>query len=264
MLPDVKDRIVKVSSDVKELMNQKAALGDKFVKAAEDRILKLEGKNAQSIVNSLYSSADFTEKFMKQHGANPDNLKAIRSFMLDDLLSTGKPLDLLGDRTKARAFNRVFGPTYIDKIKQLSVVADRITHDPSAIAPNLSSIPRSRIEELVGAPPEMIVSRITNPVMSNFYAFVSLTSKFLNRKVSDSVDKDMKRILLDPKEAAMLFKAIQPRVDKMDMQKMANDVAAYSKKAGLNFADMLLQDVKAGAARSYKGMDESAEQEPQQ
>ena len=264
MLPDVRERVIKASGNVKELMNQKAALGDKFVKAAEARILKLEGKNAQSIVNSIYGSADFTEKFMKQHGANPDNLKAIRSFMLDDLLSSGKPLELLGDRTKARAFNRVFGPTYADKVRQLSVIADRITHDPSAVSANLSSIPKSRIEELVGAPPEMIISRITNPVMSNFYAFTSLMSKFLNRRVNESVDKDMKRILLDPKEAALLFKAVQPRVDKMDMQKMANDVAEYSKKAGLNFADMLMQDVKSGAARSYKGMDEQTTQEQQQ
>ena len=264
MLPDVRERVIKASGNVKELMNQKAALGDKFVKAAEARILKLEGKNAQSIVNSIYGSADFTEKFMKQHGANPDNLKAIRSFMLDDLLSSGKPLELLGDRTKARAFNRVFGPTYADKVRQLSVIADRITHDPSAVSANLSSIPKSRIEELVGAPPEMIISRITNPVMSNFYAFTSLMSKFLNRRVNESVDKDMKRILLDPKEAALLFKAVQPRVDKMDLQKMANDVAEYSKKAGLNFADMLMQDVKSGAARSYKGMDEQTTQEQQQ
>jgi hypothetical protein len=264
MLPDVRDRVVKASGDVKELMNQKAALGDKFVKAAEDRILKLEGKNAQSIVNSLYGSADFTEKFMKQHGANHDNLKAIRSFMLDDLLSSGKPLELLNDRTKSRAFNRVFGPTYADKIKQLSVVADRITRDPSAVSPNLSMIPKSRIEEMVGAPPEMIISRITNPVMSNFYAFTSLASKFLNRRVSDSVDADMKRILLDPKEAALLFKAVQPRVDKIDMQKMANDVAEYSKRTGVNFANMLMQDVKSGAARSYKGMDEGTTQEQQQ
>jgi len=264
MLPDVRDRVVKASGDVKELMNQKAALGDKFVKAAEDRILKLEGKNAQSIVNSLYGSADFTEKFMKQHGANPDSLKAIRSFMLDDLLSSGKPIELLNDRTKARAFNRVFGPTYADKIKQLSVIADRITHDPSAVSANLSFIPKSKIEELVGAPPEMIISRITNPVMSNFYAFTSLMSKFVNRRVSESVDKDMKRILLDPKEAALLFKAVQPRVDQIDLQKMAKDVEAYGKKAGLNFTDMLMQDVKSGAARSYKGMDERVTQEQEQ
>lgn len=264
MIPDVRDRVVKASSDVKELMNQKSALGDKFVKAAEARILKLEGKNAQSIVNSIYGSADFTEKFMKQHGANPDNLKAIRSFMLDDLLSSGKPIELLNDRTKSRAFNRVFGPTYADKVRQLSVIADRITHDPSAVSANLSSIPKSRIEELVGAPPEMIISRITNPVMSNFYAFTSLMSKFLNRRVNESVDKDMKRILLDPKEAALLFKAVQPRVEQIDLQKMAKDVEAYGKRAGLNFTDMLMQDIKSGAARSYKGMDETTTQEQQQ
>jgi hypothetical protein len=117
---------------------------------------------------------------------------------------------------------------------------------------------------MVGAPPEMIISRITNPVMSNFYAFTSLASKFLNRRVSDSVDADMKRILLDPKEAALLFKAVQPRVDKIDMQKMANDVAEYSKRTGVNFANMLMQDVKSGAARSYKGMDEGTTQEQQQ
>jgi hypothetical protein len=132
------------------------------------------------------------------------------------------------------------------------------------VSANLSSIPRSRIEEIVGAPPEMIISRITNPVMSNFYAFTSLMSKFVNRRVSESVDKDMKRILLDPKEAALLFKAVQPRVDQIDLQKMAKDVEAYGKKAGLNFADMLAQDVKSGAARSYKGMDEATTKEQQQ
>lgn len=264
MLPDVRDRVVNASGNVQELLNQKSALGDKFVKAAEDRILKLEGKSAQTIVNSIYGSADFTEKFMKQHGANPDSLKAIRSFMLDDLLSSSKPLDLLNDRTKARAFNRVFGPTYADKIKQLSVVADRITHDPSSVAPNISAIPKGRIEEMVGAPPEMIISRITNPVMSGLYAFTSLMSKFINRRTSDAVDQDMKRILLDPEEAALLFKAVQPRVDKMDIKSMADNVAAYSKKTGRNFANMLAQDIKSGVVRSTGGMDEIVTQEQQQ
>lgn len=255
MMPEVKDRVVKAAGDVQDLMNQRNALSDKLVKNAESRLLKLEGKSAQEIVNSMYANRDFTEKFMRTHGNNIDSLNAVRSFLLDDILSNRAPLDVLNDRSKAQVFNRVFGPTYAEKVKQLATVADRITYDPSVVTPNLRSIPKTRIEEATGAAPEMIISRITNPVMSNFYAFTSLMSKFLARKTSAATDAEMKRLLLDPKAAAAVFRNVQPRVDELNYNKMAEDVMDIARKAGLDFKQMLIEDARAGAVRSPQAMD---------
>ncbi|MEO7344239.1 MAG: hypothetical protein ABIU85_05325 [Methylotenera sp.] len=268
LLPDVRERVLKSSTDVQELLNHQKALGGKFLKVAEARILKLEGKSAQEITSNMYRSQEFTMRFMAQHGNNQDNLKAIRSFMLDDILSSSKPLEILADRSKAATYNRIFGKGYSDKVKQLAVIADRATKDPSNVAVNLPSIDKNIIDAAVGTAPERIYSLFfTNPVVSKQVAVMTVLSRFFNRTTSALADKEMKEILLDPDKAVLLFKAVQPRVDKLSMSLAAKNLEALAKKSGVNFVTMLAEDIRSGALRSTKGMDTESlpsEQEQQE
>ena len=261
LLPNAKARILEISGNVKELQNSKLALNDAFIKQSQAKLLQLEGKDAQTIVNNLYSSTAYTDKFMAQHAGNPDTLRAIKSFMMDDLLKSGNPLELLNDRTKAITFNRVFGATYADKVKQLATIADRVTHDPSAIAPSINAIEKGTIENTIGTGVPGIISKITNPFYSARYAATSLLSRFFARQTSKAVDQQMIDILTDQKAFVGLFNALQPRIEK-DAVQVGKDLLSVAKKHGFNWLDMLAEDAKSGALKS--AYDASKPQEQQQ
>lgn len=267
LVPDVKDRVLAAASDVNQLLNQKRALDGNFVKQAESRILKLEGKSAQEIVNGMYGSTNFTDKFMRQHGNNQDNLKAIRSFLLDDITSANKPLDVLADRSKSQVFNRVFGPTYSDKVKQLAIIADRITKNPSDVLIDLPKITQDMFTGTVGTSlPSTISLLVTNPVVSTPVAVSMLLNRFFNKQAGELADRQMKEMLSDPDMAVAMFKAFKPKIDAAMLENTNKQLQSLAKKAGVNFVEMLASDMRSGAARSTKGMDgtEQPQQEEQE
>lgn len=280
LVPDVKKRVTDVAGDVNQLLNQKRALDGNFVKQAENRILKLEGKSAQEIVSELYRSPQFVEKFMGRHmavdsslglksagGANADTLKAIRSFLLDDITSAKDPISVLADRSKAQVFNRVFGPTYSDKVKQLAIIADRITKNPSDVLIDLPKISQDIFTGTVGTSlPSTISLLVTNPVVSTPVAVSMLLNRFFNKQAGKLADQQMKDMLSDPEMAVSMFKAFRPKIDAAIIENTNKQLQSIAKKAGVNFVDMLLSDIKSGVSRSTGGMDgnEQSQQEEQE
>ena len=264
LIPDVRKRVTDAAGNVQELLNQQSALNGNFVKQAEARLLKLEGKSAQEIVSSMYGSANFTEKFMRQHGNNPDNLRAVRSFLLDDIVSSKKPLEVLADRSKSATFNRVFGPTYSDKVHQLAIIADRITKNPSDVLVDLPKISQDVFTGTVGTSlPSTVSLLVTNPVVSTPVAVSMLLNRFFNKRAGAIADQEMKDILSNPDKAVELFKAFQPKINESMAKESTRRLTALAKKTGVNFVEMLMSDMRAGAARSTTGMD-SEEPLPQE
>ena len=263
LIPEVRDRVTAASKNVQELLNQKRALEGNFVKQAEAQLIKLEGKSAQEIVSGMYGSSNFTERFMRQHGSNPDKLKAVRSFLLDDILSSKNPLEVLSDRSKSATFNRVFGPTYSEKVKQLSVIADRITKNPSDVLVDLPKISQDIFTGTVGTSlPSTISLLVTNPVVSTPVAVSMLLNRFFNKRAGAIADQEMKDILSDPQKAVELFKAFQPKITENMAKESTRRLTALAKKTGVNFVDMLKSDLQSGALRSTTVIDDQAASPP--
>ena len=249
LVPGLNDELRAASNNVTALIAERNRLDAAFKQVAGDQIVSSGGfKNPQELVSKMYSDINFTNKFMQQYGANKDAVNAARSFMLDDIVRAGSPTEMLGDRTKAAVFNRVFGPTYAQKVQDFALVSERLNKDLTNVPFKGETVPRTPIEQLTGIPPEQIISRIYNPVSGPVYAITSLMSKFWARKASDTTEEKLKALLLNPSDAVKVFQAVQTRANNFDQQKI-QDAIAVGKKYGIQWVADAVQDFSTGAAR---------------
>jgi hypothetical protein len=249
LVPGLNDELRGATTDVQKLLDAKASLNAEFQKVKGAQIIGAEGvKSPQELVSKMYGDLKFTNKFMQQYGADKDSINAVRSFMLDDLVTSQDPLGLLADRNKSAIFNRVFGPTYSQKVKDFVTVSDRMNRDLTNVTFKGETVPKTPIEQLTGIPPEQILSRIYNPVSGVTYAITSLFSKFWAKKASQATETKLKELLLNPNDAVKVFQAVQPRADKMNYKKF-EEAMNIGKKYGIDWVNDAAQDITTGAAR---------------
>ena len=249
LVPGLEDELRAASNNVSALIAERNRLDAAFKQVAGDQIVSSSGfKNPQELISKMYGDVNFTNKFMQQYGANKDAVNAARSFMLDDIVRSGDPTAMLNDRTKSAVFNRVFGPTYAQKVQDFALVSERLNKDLTNVPFKGETVPRTPIEQLTGIPPEQIISRIYNPVSGPVYAITSLMSKFWARKASDMTEEKLKSLLLNPNDAVKVFQAVQTKAGNFDQQKI-QDAINVGKKYGIQWVADAIQDFSTGAAR---------------
>jgi len=249
LVPGLEDELRAASNNVSALIAERNRLDAAFKQVAGDQIVSSSGfKNPQELISKMYGDVNFTNKFMQQYGANKDAVNAARSFMLDDIVRSGDPTAMLNDRTKSAVFNRVFGPTYAQKVQDFALVSERLNKDLTNVPFKGETVPRTPIEQLTGIPPEQIISRIYNPVSGPVYAITSLMSKFWARKASDMTEEKLKSLLLNPNDAVKVFQAVQTKAGNFDQQKI-QDAINVGKKYGIQWVADAVQDFSTGAAR---------------
>lgn len=249
LVPGLRDELQAATTDVQRLLAERARLNADFQRVAGDQIISAQGVGSpQDLVNKMYGDVKFTNKFMQQYGANKDSVNAVRSFMLDDLVTSADPIAALADRNKAAVFNRVFGPTYAQKVQDFVTVSDRMTRDLTNVAFKGETVPKTPIEQLTGIPPEQILSRIYNPVSGATYAITSLFSKFWAKKASEATETRLKELLLNPSDAVKVFQAVQPRAAALDPKKI-QDAIDVGRKYGIQWVADAASDITTGAAR---------------
>jgi hypothetical protein len=265
MIPGLDDELRASVDNVQNLINQRNRLNADFQRVAGEQIVSKEGfKNPQELVSKMYGDINFTNKFMSNsgYGQNKDAVNAVRSFMLDDIVQSGDPVALLNDRNKAAIFNRVFGPTYAQKVQDFATVSERMSRNITNVPFKTETVPKTPIESVTGIPPEQIISRIYNPVSGITYAVTSLFSKFWANKASAATEERLKALLLNPSDAVKVFQAVQPKVSGFD-QKKIQDAIDIGKKYGIQWVDDAVNDLRTGAARgAVQGVQQ--DQQPEQ
>lgn len=265
LLPETKTRIESLTKDVDALLGRKKLIEQSFDDATKARILKSEGVGAQELVTKMYGNSAFTDRFIKQYGNDKDAMKAVRSFMLDDIIKAGKPLEVLNDRTRKNVYDNVFGKSYTGMVNDLALISDRITKDPSNVATNIKNIDADILTKMIGMPPERLTSLFfTNPVVSKPVAIMTVVNRFFNKKAGEIVERDMKNILLDREAGTRILHAMKPTADgKLNLERL-NEFSSWAKKRGYDFGQMLKNDAMAGAVRSYRGMNQEEIQQEEE
>ena len=250
-IPGLEDELRASVNDVQSLLNKRAALDADFKRVAGQQLISKEGFNTpQELVNKMYSDINFTNKFMSNsgYGQNKDAVNAVRSFMLDDIVQSGDPVALLNDRNKSAIFNRVFGPTYAQKISDFATVSDRLQKDLTAVSFRVETVPKTPVEEALGIPPEQIISRFFNPVSGARYAVTSLFSKYWANQAAKATEEKLKNLLLNPSDAVKLFSAVKAQTKSLDPDK-AKEIMNIGKKYGIQWVQDAVNDFTTGAAR---------------
>lgn len=263
-VPGLEDELRGAVTDVQQLIARRNALNAQFQQAAGDQILSKGGFiSPQELVSKMYSDINFTNKFMKQYGADKDSVNAARAFLLDDIVNANDPLTFLNDRNRAAVFNRVFGPTYAEKVKDFAVVADRLNRDISRVSFRPETVPKTPVEEMTGIPPEQILSRIFNPVSGWRYAVTSLFSKYWANQASKATEEKLKQLLLNPKDAIEVFNTVKAK-ESFNPDEVRR-LVTIGKKYGLQWIEDAANDVVSGSARGgVQAVEEPQAMEPAQ
>lgn len=264
-IPGLEDELRASVNDVQTLLNKRAALDADFKRVAGNQLISKEGFNTpQELVNKMYSDINFTNKFMSNsgYGQNKDAVNAVRSFMLDDIVQSGDPVALLNDRNKSAIFNRVFGPTYAQKISDFATVSDRLQKDLTAVSFRVETVPKTPVEEALGIPPEQIISRFFNPVSGARYAVTSLFSKYWANQAAKATEEKLKNLLLNPSDAVKLFSAVKSQSKALDPDK-AKEIMNIGKKYGIQWVQDAVNDLTTGGARGAQQNMVPAAQEEQ-
>ena len=249
LVPGLRDELQTATKDVQQLLAERTRLNADFQRVAGEQIIGAQGvKSPQDLVSKMYGDVKFTNKFMQQYGADKDSVNAVRTFMLDDLVNSADPIAALADRNKAAVFNRVFGPTYAQKVQDFVAVSDRMTRDLTQVGFKGETVPKTGFEMMTGLPPEQVLSRIYNPVSGKIYAITSTFSKFWAKKASEATEARLKELLLNPSDAIKVFQAVQPRVAALDPKKI-QDALDVGRKYGIQWVKDALSDTATGAAR---------------
>jgi len=257
LVPGLTDELRGTVNNVQALLAQRNTLNSAFERVAGEQIIKKEGlTNPQELVTRMYGDIKFTNKFMNQYGANKDAVNATRAYMLDDIVRSGDPVTLLNDRNKAAVFNRVFGPTYAQKVADFATVSNRLQKDLTDVSFRGETVPKTPIEQLTGVPPEQIISRIYNPVSGPVYAMTSLFSKYWANAAAKGTEEKLKALLLNPNDALKVFQAVEAQTKKFDPKKI-EDAVAIGKKYGIQWVNDAVSDIQSGAARgAVQGMEQ--------
>jgi hypothetical protein len=251
LVPGLREELDGATQNVQQLIDSRNRLNADFQRVAGEQILSKEGvRSPQELVGKMYGDINFTNKFMSKsgYGENKDAVNAVRSFMLDDIVRSGDPIAMLADRNKAAVFNRVFGPTYAQKVQDFATAADRLSRDVTQVAFRQETTPKTTFEQVTGTTPQQVYSRFMNPVAGKGYAISTIFSNFWAKKASEATEEKLKQLLLNPSDAVKVFQAVQPTKKGFDQQKL-NDAVEIGRKYGIDWVKDALNDLASGAAR---------------
>jgi hypothetical protein len=250
-------------SDVTALNAEKVKINNAFTEAKKNKLLQLEGKTAQEIVSGLYSKPANVDQFLRTYGSNVDTLNAVRSFMLDDVLSASDPIAALTDRTRKATYDKVFGPTYIKNVESLAEASRRLADNPANVKFNVQEVPKTEIERITGTTPESIASQVRDRFTSAPYVVTSLLSKFWAKQTAEATDAQLKALLLNPQEVKKLSQAFTPKADgSLDLTKV-NSALKSAQKFGVNLLEMAINDAAMGAVRATPAIQANMPEEMQ-
>lgn len=263
VLGDRADTIRNAVNDVNVLNVEKVKINNAFTEAKKNKLLQLEGKTAQEIVSGLYSKPANVDQFLRTYGSNVDTLNAIRSFMLDDVLSATDPIAALTDRTRKATYDKVFGPTYIKNVESLAEASKRLADNPANVKFNVQEVPKTEIERITGTTPESIASQVRDRFTSAPYVVTSLLSKFWAKQTAEATDAQLKALLLNPQEVKKLSQAFTPKADgSLDLTKV-NSALKSAQKFGVNLLEMAINDAAMGAVRATPAIQANMPEEMQ-
>jgi len=263
VLGDKADVIRKAVTDVTELNAQKTRINNAFTEVRKGKLLELEGKTAQDIVNNLYSNPANVDRFLRTHGSNIDTLNAVRSFMLDDILSAQNPIEALTDRTRKATYDKVFGPTYAKNVENLAEAARRLSENPADVKFNVEKVPKTPVEESLGFTPESAFSKARDRFTSAPYVAAALLSKFWAKQTAAATDEKLKTLLLDPKATRILSEALTPKTDGTLDLTAAKRLVDLGRKAGIDWTTMVIDDAARGAIRAIPAIQAGMPEEMQ-
>lgn len=239
-----------------ELENAKKRLDAQLRAGRKQKIIEAEGKSVPQLLNELRANPGKVDRFLNTYGKDKDTIDALRSFALDDILSSKDPLSVLRSKENAPLYARLFGNTYMPRVEALADLSKKVQNNPANVDVKVDRATKDAVKKLTGIPAPQLYSTLRDRVASVHQKVFAILSKSLTAKAQEAGDEKIAQALLDPNIVAILLRQAENtvRTGNVDGSQFIRDLA----DAGVN----LSTEVGKGTVRGgVKGLI-SAEEEP--
>jgi hypothetical protein len=233
VVPDVADEIRGLSTDSKQLLSTQARLNtlikDEQKKEANNLFNRVNNQGLDTTIGQFFTSPNQQTTIMKELNKNPEALKGFRASVMENLTKSGNTLDFFNENKDA--MNKLFGSTYVKNVEALAEATQALYANPVKLNVPISTIRKTKFEEMTGMSPESTVALARRQITSPFQKVTIGLSKFFQNKASQSEGAAIQDFLLDPKkieEVAKLYNQISLTDDTEKVKSLATKVLKYT------------------------------------
>jgi len=248
---DLRSGVVNPALDIANVLNQRVKAENIVGKIRVDEWVGDAGMSPKTLVNKILSDPAFAKKAMERFRTDPEGMKALKSYILDEALGGETPAatfaKFMNNKDSKLTLERLFGSGaggFLNTVEKLGSVSDKLlkSSKDAQTRYSMTSVKKDRFEETFGVPLPMIFSKLRNPIISTPQAAVELLSKGITAKQSEHFDKQLKELLLDPQKFAMFVKDLDAAASSGNL-----DAAAKALQSrGLTF----IQETVAGIGKA--------------
>lgn len=235
LLPSLREDLYGKEGMLKNIQNlefRKNALERNLEEALKTKILGVEDMTPKALVNRFYTEPRFIDEVLKRNGANAENVRALRTFVLDDIMSSANPMETLLDKNKMIAYGKLFGPSWQNNMQNLVRATELLRKNPADVTVNIRELPKDFVAEFFpGLNIPKVVSLWRNQIMSEVTALATAGSYMQSAATQARKDKAMMEAFLEPaklRETLEILNRIQSReaLGKKFIERMVNDVVS--------------------------------------
>jgi len=259
IVPEVADELRGLAGDSKQLLNTQARLNnlmkDEQKKEANNLFNRINNQGLDATIGQFFTSPSQRTTIMKELSKNPEAEKGFRAAVLENMTKSGNTLNFFNENKDS--MNALFGPTYVKNVEALAEATQALYANPVKLNVPISTIRKTKFEEVTGTSPEGAVALARRQITSPFQKVTIGLSKFFQNKASQSEGAAIQDFLLDPKkieEVAKLYNQIGLTEDTEKVKSLATKVLKYTTG----------EVARRGSYASYLGIISGFGDEPQQ
>ena len=251
--------ITEPSAMVAKLMERKDKVDSFLASARNANIADAAKMTPGEIVNKIKADPNFVGDFFRRYGHNKEVLAALRSYMAEDIITAGKPLqELLEDKKNAAAYSRVFGAQFSKKIEELASISNALKENPAVVKFDMDKgVSKDWLEQKINIPASQVFSKLRNPIISKWQALVELGSRSITAATDNVYEQKMKQILLDPKAFTEYMEMLKTAAAGTELNQ--NMLLKFIKEYGLSEALGMGRNTIRGGMYGIKTEDETGE-----
>lgn len=256
LVPELRDELNVLKTDSQQLYAARTKLMDlkkqEQIREADTLFSKVSNQKLNTVLDNFLGIPTEQASIMKELNKNPEALKGFRASITDRVLQSGNPLEFY--TANKRALDTLYGPTYTDNVKALAEAAQLLASNPVKLNVPISTIRKTKFEDVTGMAPEQAVSLARRPIISRFQQATIAFSKFFQNQASKDERAAIQEFLADSNKVAEAAKAYSQMEKTNDLTAVSKLAKTFAGRTGLN----LTYGAYLGAA---EGVDNRIEQQ---
>lgn len=219
LVPGMRQSLSDVGNAMRQMDTARATLKDEYTlksrELTEGLYKRLNDRGLEGVVNDILSSPLKADRYLNDiKNFTPDTAKIVRRGIQHALVEKAQNvsgvsmLDYIAKNE--RAYNKVFGPRYLDSVKSLGQLSDLLKNvDPTSARFSTTFRNQDELEKRIGISAPQVQSILRDRITNVGTKLAIIFSKINSSQVVNKKDRAMRQLLTDPNALETLRKSAE-------------------------------------------------------